>query len=49
MVVQGEADEGSVGTQPSIPFYAILDVRITGRSFFVSDLRTKQLLRREDR
>ena len=27
MMAQGETDEGSVGTQPSLPFCAISDVR----------------------
>jgi hypothetical protein len=33
MMAQGETDEGSVGTQPSLPFCAILDVRSTPESF----------------
>ena len=33
MMAQGETDKGSVGTQPSIPFCAILDVRSTPESF----------------
>jgi len=33
MMEQDETDKGSVGTQTSIPFYAILDVRSTPESF----------------